>query len=145
MKRVALPAIAALALACSPDTASDRAADERVFLAAITGEWAGTIAETPALQKHVMRETPMHLVVAPDEAPRVEYPLVECAGVLSPAPPSEPFTKDTGRFLLRIVSGKPGGVCQSGLVRLVLRGDTLEYTFLGDTLRRITASLERNP
>jgi hypothetical protein len=136
-----------LSLACgeSGPVEPDGAARQRAFLDAIAGEWTGTLTETPALQKQVMRETPMRLLVSADAPPQVEYPLLDCRGVLRPprgdAAPDRPGTQ---RFELR-VEGANTARCQAGPVRLSRKGERLEFAFLGDTLRKIRATLERTP
>lgn len=128
-----------------PDPDVTGPAAERVFLEAAEGEWVGVLRESATLEERVIRESPMRLVIAQGEAPRVEYPTLRCRGTLRTPPQGTPQSTTTvGRF--ELVVEAPGlSPCLSGLVRITRKDDGLEYVFLGDALRQVRAALLPQP
>lgn len=149
MPRSLRPLLLALAClwlgACSEKAAETGPQAERAFLAAAEGEWVGLLRESATLEKRVIRESPMRLVIHEGEAPRVEYPTLRCRGELRTPPRGTPESTPTvGRF--ELVVEAPGiSPCLSGLVRITREDEGLEYVFLGDSLRQVHAALLRQP
>ncbi|MGH0030915.1 MAG: hypothetical protein ACQGVC_14070 [Myxococcota bacterium] len=135
--------VAALLLACSSEPVSPPS-PTAAFLAPLEGQWVGVLTETGALQHEVIREMPMRLTIGPERS-TVEYPTLRCSGVLEPPPEGiDPPTEVVARLML--VIDPPGlSPCMPGLVKLTRHDDALKYVFLGDTLRRVRATLIRQP
>lgn len=142
-RRCLIGALVVAALACSGDAPRESLTPLRTFLEENQGEWNGVLRETPALEKRVMVETPLRLRIRADGALDVEYPQTGCRGSLvATEDKSLPTRPDDARFYQN-VSNAGNARCPSGPVRLIRSGESLEFRFLGDPLRRIRATLER--